>query len=132
MPQAHTVTPEWLKSIAPEAAVNSNVLNIFNSFNDGDQCLAQVMQSVTGKQRASVLAMLHFTLEVWLTPSNVSPDLSSHQTPPLSTVMHFLSSVMSIHQQKWLDQVAKNLQQPIQCCCVLTTCTLSKFKHAVT
>ena len=57
MPQAHTVVPKWLKSIAPEAAVNSIVLDIFDSFKDGDQCLAQVMQSVTGKQLASSLAV---------------------------------------------------------------------------
>ena len=50
MPQADTVTPQWLKAVAPEARVNSNVLKIFDSFKDGDQCFAQVMQSVTGKR----------------------------------------------------------------------------------
>lgn len=49
MPQGDTVTPHWLKAVAPEARVNSNVLKIFDSFKDGDQCFAQVMQSVTGK-----------------------------------------------------------------------------------
>lgn len=49
LPQADTVTPQWLKAVAPEAAVNSNVLRIFDSLRDGDQCFAQVMQSVTGK-----------------------------------------------------------------------------------
>ena len=49
LPQAETVTPHWLKAVAPEAAVNSNVLRIFDSLRDGDQCFAQVMQSVTGK-----------------------------------------------------------------------------------
>ena len=49
MPQAETVTPHWLKAVAPEARVNSNVPKIFDSFKDGDQCFAQVMQSVTGK-----------------------------------------------------------------------------------
>ncbi|KAL3130729.1 hypothetical protein ABBQ38_000076 [Trebouxia sp. C0009 RCD-2024] len=48
LPQADTVTPQWLKAVAPEAAVNSNVLRIFDSLRDGDQCFAQVMQSVTG------------------------------------------------------------------------------------
>ena len=43
------MTPHWLKAVAPEARVNSNVLKIFDSFKDGDQCFAQVMQSVTGK-----------------------------------------------------------------------------------
>ena len=49
MPQAEIVTPDWLKAVAPEAGVNSNILDIFDSLKDGDQCFAQVMQSVTGK-----------------------------------------------------------------------------------
>lgn len=48
-PTGETVTPHWLKAVAPDARVNSNILKIFDSFRDGDQCLAQVMQSVTGK-----------------------------------------------------------------------------------
>lgn len=62
MPQAEAVTPHWLKAVAPEARVNSNVLKIFDSFKDGDQCFAQVMQSVTGKPHhdAPIVCVIDF------------------------------------------------------------------------
>ena len=43
------VSPEWLKKISPEAAVHTGIYQIFESLRDGDQCLAQVMKSITGK-----------------------------------------------------------------------------------
>ena len=43
-----TRCPSWLGAVAPEAQVSERVLEIFESFKDKDQCLAQVMQSVTG------------------------------------------------------------------------------------
>ncbi|DBA83613.1 hypothetical protein WJX77_012231 [Trebouxia sp. C0004] len=43
-----TRCPSWLGAVAPEAQVCKSVLEIFESFKDKDNCLAQVMQSVTG------------------------------------------------------------------------------------
>ncbi len=43
-----TRCPTWLGAVAAEAQVSERVLEVFESFKDKDQCLAQVMQSVTG------------------------------------------------------------------------------------
>jgi len=48
LPQGHTACPSWLGAVAPNAQINTKVLQIFESFKDKDQCLAEVMQSVTG------------------------------------------------------------------------------------
>ena len=45
------VSPEWLRKISPEAAVHTGICQIFESFRDGDQGLAQVRKSITGKSR---------------------------------------------------------------------------------
>ena len=46
----HPMTsPEWLRKIAPDAEIHEELYNIFESFKDGDQCLASVMKSVTGQ-----------------------------------------------------------------------------------
>lgn len=55
-----TRCPSWLGAVAPEAQVNERVLEIFESFKDKDQCLAQVMQSVTG------MANQVYAVNLWL------------------------------------------------------------------
>ena len=66
------VTPDWLKAVAPAAAINSNVLNVFESLKDEDHCLAQVMQSITGKQ--------HFCYQNWSEYMFGSKSLTSAPT----------------------------------------------------
>lgn len=81
-PVAETVTPHWLKAVAPDARVNSNILKIFDSFRDGDQCLAQVMQSVTGKTSHNVPSLCSV-----VTASGEIPFVhSSHQCPLLAGI----------------------------------------------
>ena len=48
LPQGPTACPSWLSAVAPNAQISSTVLQIFESLKDKDQCLAEVMQSVTG------------------------------------------------------------------------------------
>ena len=44
----HTASPSWLTAIAPDAGVHNVVLNIFESFKDGSEGIADTMKAVTG------------------------------------------------------------------------------------
>lgn len=48
LPDAPLEHPTWLQAIAPEAAVHSTALKLFNRFQDNGKDLAEVMKSVTG------------------------------------------------------------------------------------
>lgn len=45
----HTASPAWLTAIAPGAGVHNVVLNIFESFRDGSEGIAETIKTITGK-----------------------------------------------------------------------------------